>query len=60
MSAGITDVYAELCLFLGETNQFGFATRWDCVHYCVGYYGGVTAVHLSAIAMLEQNGMIKP
>lgn len=59
-SPDVHDIYMELCNFLALTNQFGFATKWDCVHYCVWYYGSVDFCHLEAIATLERNGMIKP
>lgn len=53
------DIYQHLKEYLLQTSQTKFATRWDMIHYCVGYFGYVTANHLTAIACLEKNGLIK-
>ena len=34
----------NLMEFLEDTNQLHFATRADCVAYCIGYYGKCDAV----------------
>lgn len=54
-----TEIYEHLVNYLIETNQLGFATRYDCVAYCVGYFGGVTAPYMEAINTLHKNGMVK-
>ena len=59
MTAPVTEIYNKLRDHLIETGQIYFVTRWDMVHYCVGYFGCVTADHLTAIACLERNNLIK-
>lgn len=59
MMTNSTEIYEHLLDYLVQTNQLQWATRYDCVAYCVGYFGGVTEPYLEAINILFKNGMIK-
>lgn len=34
--------------------------RWDCVNFLIGYYGKVTAIHMTAILQMTRDGKILP
>lgn len=58
MSRYQLDIYNELAVYAHAMN--GGATRWDCVNYCIGYYGKVDANHVKAIQALVKEGVINP
>lgn len=49
----------NLMEFLEDTGQLKFATRADCVAYCIGYYGKCDAVMWKVITELAHEGLIR-
>ncbi len=49
----------NLMEYLEDTNQLHFATRADCVAYCIGYYGKCDAIMWKVITELARDGHIR-
>ena len=49
----------NLLEFLEDTGQLRFATRADCVAYCIGYYEHCTALMWKVITELAHEGHIR-
>lgn len=59
MSEKAKSVYWVLREFLEDTNQKNFATRMDCVAFCMGYYGQLDKDAYDAVQKLFEDNWVK-